>query len=130
MLSGEHGAKQVEPISIKGIVEIIAVVTIPIAIVAIVWNRIRTNKGLSVRAIQFMGLAVLPSTILILALEGFLEPSAVGALIGALVGYLFAGVGEYDRNRSGGGDALADAGQNFKLRHYPISSLIVAMLLA
>jgi len=40
-----------------------------------------------------MAIAVLAPLILILGLERVLEPSAVGALIGALLGYLLSGIG-------------------------------------
>jgi hypothetical protein len=59
-------------ISTKGVVEVIAIATMPIAIVAVVWHRVRTDMGLGVRAIQFLGLAIFAPTVLILALEGML----------------------------------------------------------
>jgi hypothetical protein len=83
----------------KTIVEIVAAVTIPITVVAFVLHRIIRDYGFGVRSIQFVAIGIFPSVIIILALEGILERSAVGALIGALVGYLFANIGEYDKNK-------------------------------
>jgi hypothetical protein len=54
---------------------------------------------MGVRAIQFLAAVTLPPTIVILALEGILEKSAVGAILGAFIGYLFSHIGEYDRRR-------------------------------
>jgi hypothetical protein len=87
----------------KSWVEIIAAATIPISIIAITLLRAKTSengpKGIGVRAIQFVGISIIPPLILILALEGILEKSAVGALVGALAGYLFANIGEFDKKR-------------------------------
>jgi hypothetical protein len=62
-------------------VEIIAALAIPGAVGFVVWHRIKTEMGMGVRAIQFLGLAIVPPLIIILALEGILERSAVGALV-------------------------------------------------
>lgn len=74
-------------------IEIIAALTIPIAIAAIMYQRIQQGGAISVRTIQVLAIAVLAPLILILGLERVLEPSAVGALIGALLGYLLSGIG-------------------------------------
>jgi hypothetical protein len=85
-------------------IELVLAMAVPVAIVAIITNRIMTKKGLSVRSIQFLGLAMLAPIVGVLALEGILERSAAGALIGAVLGYLFANIGEYDRRRGGDAD--------------------------
>jgi hypothetical protein len=84
---------------VKHWIELVASATIPISVIAVVVNRIMSERGLGVRAIQFLGLSVFSPIILILALEGILERSAAGALVGAVVGYLFANIGEYDKKR-------------------------------
>ncbi len=62
---------------------------------------------MGVRSIQFLAIVVVLPVVLILALEGILERSAVGALIGALVGYLFTNIGKYDERKAGKGDVVA-----------------------
>jgi hypothetical protein len=74
-------------------IEIIAALTIPIAIAAVMYQRHRDSGAIGVRTIQMLAIAVLAPLILILGLEKVLEPSAVGALIGALLGYLLSGIG-------------------------------------
>jgi hypothetical protein len=86
-----------EPASTKSWIELIAAATIPITIIAVIWQRVKGDFGLSVRSIQFLGLPILLVVVLILSLEGILERSAVGALVGALVGYLFSSISETDR---------------------------------
>jgi hypothetical protein len=87
----------------KDWVELVAATAIPIGIIAVAWNRIATNKGLSVRAIQFLCLSIFVPLILILGLERILDGSAIGALLGALIGYLFANIGKYDDKKFGSG---------------------------
>jgi hypothetical protein len=76
-------------------IEIIAALTIPIAIGAVMYQRYQGGGGgaISLRTLQVLAIAVLTPLILILGLERVLEPSAVGALIGALLGYLLSGIG-------------------------------------
>jgi hypothetical protein len=86
-------------------IELIASASIPIAVVAVIIHRIERQLGIGVRAIQYMALAIIVPLVLILALEGILERSAVGALIGALVGYLFSNIGKYDERKASKEDA-------------------------
>ena len=81
----------------KAAVEIVAAITIPVSILAIITYRIYTKRGIGVRILQMLAIVTAFPMILILALEGVLEHSAVGALLGALVGYFFSNIGEYDR---------------------------------
>jgi hypothetical protein len=76
-------------------IEIIAALTIPLAIGAVFYQRYQTGGGgaMGLRTLQVLAIAVLAPLILILGLEKVLEPSAVGALIGALLGYLLSGIG-------------------------------------
>lgn len=85
----------------KSIIEIICASTIPFVVLAIIAHRIWCDMGIGVRAIQFVALVTIACLILILALEGILEKSAVGALVGALVGYFFSNIGKYDENIGG-----------------------------
>ena len=86
-------------------IEIIAAATIPIAILSVIVSRTLQKKGLGLRTIQFLAIGTIPPLVLILALEKFLEPGAVGALIGALVGYLFSSFGKPDERRASSPDA-------------------------
>jgi hypothetical protein len=56
--------------------------------------------GMGIRVIQLIAACNLPPAIIILAMEHLLDGSAVAALGGALVGYLFSGVAEFDRRKS------------------------------
>ena len=73
----------------RQVIEIVASVVMLVGVTGLVVNRIKTDKGVGVRAIQFAGIVMLPPVVLILALEGIMEHSAAGTLVGALAGYLF-----------------------------------------
>lgn len=87
--------------SVAYCVEIIAALTIPIALIAIVSERIWTRKGIGVRTIQFAAVVTFVPLVLILALERILDGNVVSALVGAFVGYLFSNIGDFDRRRVG-----------------------------
>ena len=85
----------------NSLVQIVAAITMPVAVIAIIVHRIWLGMGIGVRAIQFVSASLLVPLILILALQGILEKNAVGALVGAFAGYLFSNIGKYDeRNAS------------------------------
>jgi len=80
----------------------ISIISSPIALLV---HRTKVKKGdgtgfgLGVRVVQFAGVSIIPPVIAILALEGLIDAGTVSALIGALVGYLFAGIVDFDRHR-------------------------------
>jgi hypothetical protein len=78
-------------------VKLIAAGSVPLTVLALIVNRIWTGKGIGVRVIQFLAVAAFASIIVIVALEKVIDGSAVAALIGTLVGYLFANIAEFDR---------------------------------
>jgi hypothetical protein len=88
-------------LSVKDWVEIASALTIPIAILGVLINRIITKKGIGVRSIQWLAVATFPPLIVILALERALDGSAVAALVGAVIGYLFSNISDFDRRGNG-----------------------------
>jgi hypothetical protein len=80
-------------------VEIVAVSTLPLSLVGLLFNRWSSQKGLGVRAIQMLAVAMFMPTIIVLSMERLIDGSAVAALVGAVVGYLFANISEFDRSK-------------------------------
>ncbi|MCP4318361.1 MAG: hypothetical protein GY789_20675 [Hyphomicrobiales bacterium] len=83
-------------------IEVIAALTIPFCFGAVVVERIYNKKGLGLRSIQFLALGTVMPIVLILALESVLAGEAVAAIVGGVVGYLFASVGGPSKNNSDG----------------------------
>ena len=86
-------------------IEIIAAAAIPVAVAGAVLERVTIKRGIGVRTIQFIGISTISPLVLILALEGLLEKSAIAALLGALVGYLFSNIGQYNKRKDDNQDA-------------------------
>lgn len=83
-------------------IAIIMALTVPMSVVGVLIERIANRKGIGVRVIQFVAVATMMPAIFILATKGFLDGSSVSALIGALVGYLFSHISEFDHPRRKG----------------------------
>jgi hypothetical protein len=79
----------------KSIIELIAVAGIVAAPALLLVERLVGDRGIGARTIQFLAVAMLIPTILILAIEKIIEAATVGTLIGALTGYLLSGVGDF-----------------------------------
>ena len=105
MLSAKHGRLGVEPLEAKLWIEIIAAAAIPVAVAGAVLERVTIKRGIGVRTIQFIGISTISPLVLILGLEGILEKSAIAALLGALAGYLFSNIGQYDKREDDSQDA-------------------------
>jgi hypothetical protein len=79
-------------LDVKGAVELAAAATLLAGgIGSLVFA---AKKGIGPRTIQLAGAVMIVPVTLILALEKTLEPSALGVVIGAVIGYLLAGVSE------------------------------------
>ncbi|NBB96484.1 MAG: hypothetical protein GVY16_12205 [Planctomycetes bacterium] len=76
------------------IVEIIAAAIMAVGLIALVHNRIKTKKGIGLRAIQFLCLVLVVPTILILGLQGIATAEVVAGLLGTIIGYVLAGIGD------------------------------------
>lgn len=62
-----------------------------------VWNRIKLSKGIGVRFIQYLGLAVLLPIIAVLSLEDRISQEMTGAIAIAAVGGVLASVGKDEK---------------------------------
>jgi hypothetical protein len=62
-------------------------------------HRVVSQRALTTRSIQFLGVVFLLPVILILALEKVLDSTAIGTLIGALIGYLLSAIANYEPQR-------------------------------
>ena len=55
--------------------------------IGLVVNRVKTEKGIGYRALQWLSIIILPQTIIVLAAEHFISCEIAGAAVMALVGY-------------------------------------------
>lgn len=76
------------------VVEVAAVLIMAGALGGILYDRIKKNKGIGVRVIQFLAVSFVIPTVLILALEAKLSTDATAAILGAVVGYVLSGIGK------------------------------------
>jgi len=82
---------------IKHIVEIIAAAMLPLGLVILMSVRLYLQKSsIGARVVQFITVIMLIPTILILALEGILDDTTVGTLLGGFAGYVLSGLSNFD----------------------------------
>lgn len=62
----------------------------------LIMNRLKLGKGIGVRAIQFLAVAFLLPSIVILALEDKMEAPLLGTLFGTVTGYVLSGISKED----------------------------------
>lgn len=86
--------------SIKLFIEAIAGLMLPIVFFVIMWDRSKQQRGTGARTIQLLTVAQLFPLLVILGFEKIIEPSAIATLLGALVGYVLSGVGNYQPKTS------------------------------
>lgn len=80
----------------KDIIELMVASCIPIGLVLLILHRIKTDKGIGVRVIQFICVIMTIPGIMLLALEKILDGQTVAALMGGLLGYLLSGISNFD----------------------------------
>ena len=87
-------------------VQLISAATFPIALLVLLVNRLNYkrgigwgSKGIGVRSIQFTAAAMVFPGVVILTTGKFIDGETSAALIGVLIGYLFANIGNFDKQR-------------------------------
>ena len=84
----------------KEILELLAAAIMVAGLVGIFIERLKTKRGIGVRVIQFLAVTLIIPVIMILSLEGVLEPQATATLIGTIVGYVLSGIGKDEVTKS------------------------------
>ena len=79
----------------RGILEFLLTGIMSLGILLIFIHRIKRQLAFGARASQSLGVVLIVPGVLILALEGILSSEATAALVGAIAGYLFSGIGEF-----------------------------------
>jgi len=74
--------------------------SVPLSIMGVLLQRLIEGKGIGVRAIQFVAATSILPIIAILALEKIIDGCTVSALVGALIGYLFSNISEFEKKLS------------------------------
>lgn len=69
-------------------------------LVGVFVNRLHLKRGLGIRIIQFLAVAFILPTIVILSLEGVLESQASATLLGTIIGYVLSGIGKDEPSTS------------------------------
>ena len=77
----------------KSVVEYIMIAIALVGTVGGICNRIRTNKGIGMRFIQYLGVTLVLPVIAVLSLEDRISQEMTGAIFIAVVGGLLASVG-------------------------------------
>ena len=78
----------------KTAVEVTMLVIAVGGVIGGVWNRLKLNRGIGLRFIQYLGLTVLVPIIAILSLEERISQEMTGAIAAAAVGAVLAGLGK------------------------------------
>jgi hypothetical protein len=82
-------------LDVKGAIELIAAGT---AAIGAIGSLIYAGKrGIGPGTIKLAGTVMIIPTVLILALEKTLEPSTLGTVIGAVLGFVLSGIGGTDK---------------------------------
>ncbi len=78
----------------KNIIEGAMLVIAAVGAIAGIYNRIKLDKGIGIRFIQYLGLTLLVPIIAILSLEGRISQEMTGAVAATAVGAVLAGIGK------------------------------------
>lgn len=78
----------------KDWVEIVLAATMTGTLGGILYERVKKNKGIGVRVIQFLAVGFLIPAVVILALEARLSTDSTAGILGAIVGYVLSGIGK------------------------------------
>jgi hypothetical protein len=81
----------------KDVIEYCLIAIAVIATAGGVWNRIKLSRGIGVRFIQYLGIAVLVPLIAVLSLEGRISQEMTGAIAIAAIGGVLASVGRDEK---------------------------------
>lgn len=78
----------------KAWIELAAAVIMIGGLGGLLYDRYKHQKGIGVRAIQFLAVMFVIPAILILALERVLSSESTATLLGTIVGYVLSGIGK------------------------------------
>ena len=81
-----------DPQIVRSVVELIAAFMMPAGVGLVFWEAKSSGRGLGAWAIQYTAVVILGPLIIIMALEKVLEANIIGALLGAMFGYLLTGI--------------------------------------
>ena len=84
-------------LTIKAVIEVLAAMVMLLGIGGAIWIRVRLQKGIGLRAIQFTAVILLIPVVLILGLEELLGGETIAALLGAVAGYTLSSLGEDEK---------------------------------
>lgn len=76
-------------------IQLIAMGTMLLAIILLFVERLKSGRGLGARTIQLTAVFLIVPMILVLAMQKILSSETTATLIGALIGYVFSGIGDY-----------------------------------
>ena len=82
------------------LVSLMILIVISLVILRLAWKRTKNDGetilggGIGIRLIQFLAVGLLIPSIVILALEGFLDKSVLGTLLGTIIGYVLSNIGD------------------------------------
>lgn len=62
----------------------------------LVIQRMRSGKGIGVRAIQFVAVATVVPAVVLLAMQGLMQGETVAAILSGVTGYLLGNVSKFD----------------------------------
>ena len=65
-----------------------------IGLIGLIVTLVKRDRGIGSRAIQFVGACLVIPAVVILALEDKVDKQNVGTVLGAIIGYVLAGIGE------------------------------------
>jgi hypothetical protein len=72
------------------ILELGAMVIIAVTVLSVICSRLKSGKGIGMRAIQFVAVPTVPAFLPILGLEHLIDGLAIAAIIGGIACYAFA----------------------------------------
>lgn len=76
-------------------IQLIAMGTMFVAVLLLFVERMKSGRGLGARTIQLTSVFLIVPMIFVLALEKVLSSETTATLIGALIGYVLSGIGDF-----------------------------------